>query len=138
MTLIYTDIVTALSKVIESKYIFLGRPDTSKDVNAPMNKFIVVELPVPVEDIAHGRKKFVLSTSGVLFLFTKGRSNNTLNLNTASDFIEDVTNIFPYKGSVCMLTDPSVLMRGADEYGYQVTSITFDLQTKANVFNENV
>lgn len=138
MALIYTDIVTALSQVIENKYIFLGRPDTSMNGDSPMNKFAVVELPVSIRDIAHGKKKFVLNTTGVLFLFTKGKNNNTLNLGPTSDFIEDVINLFPYTGAVCSISNPDVLMRGADKYGYQVTSISFDLQTKANVFNGNV
>ena len=134
ITLIYTDIVNALSQVIESKYVFLGRPNNSMNGDSPMNKFVVVELPVPIDDIAHGKKKFVLTTTGVLFLFTKSKSNNTLNLNTASDFIANVEGVFPYTGKVCSISNPSVMMRGADEYGYQVTSITFDLQTKVNAF----
>lgn len=134
MTLIYTDIVTALSQAIESKYIFLGRPDISKNVDSPMNKFMVVELPISIKDIAFGNKKFVLTTTGVLYLFTKGKRDNTMNLNATSDFISDVESLFPYNGLVCSISEPTVRLRGADEYGYQVTSITFALQTKANVF----
>ena len=131
---IYTDLVTALSVVIESKYIFLGgRPDTSSE---SMNKFAVIELPVGIEDIAVGRKKFSLSTTGVVYLFVKAKSNGTLNVNTTSDFVESVCGVFPVNGDYCEAYNPSVLMKGADEYGYQTVSITFDINTKAYVFNE--
>ena len=135
MALIFTDIVNALSQAIESKYIFLGRPNTSMNGDSPMNKFAVVEFPAAIRDIAFGKKKFVLATTGTMYLFTKGKSDNTLNLNAASDFIDDVESLFPYNGAVCSISDPTVRFRGADEYGYQVTSITFILQTKANIFN---
>ena len=137
ITLIYTDLVKALSGVIESKYVFLGRPNTSMNGDSTMAKFAVVELPLRIEDYAIGKKKWMLVTSGMFYLFTKSKANNTLNLNAASDFLESVVNLFPIVGDVCSATNPTVLLSGADEYGYQVTSITFDLQTKVNVFKND-
>lgn len=135
ITLIYSDIVNALSNVIESKYIFFGRPNVSKDGDCPMKKFVSIELPVGIEDYAAGKKKWMLVTSGVVFLFVKTKKDNTMNLSTTSDFIDNVVKLFPINGTVCSASGPRVLLSGADEYGYQVTSITFDLQTKVNVFN---
>lgn len=137
ITRIYTDLVKALSGVVESKYIFLGRPNTSMNSDCPMTKFAVVELPVRIRDYAIGQKKWMLVTQGVFFLFTKGKSNNTLNVNAASDFVDEVTSLFPIVGDVCSATNPVVLLDGSDEYGYQVTSISFDLITKVNVFSND-
>lgn len=134
---IYSDLVTALSGVIEAKYIFPGgRPKTATDPST-MNKFIAIELPVSIEDIAAGNKKFVLSTTGVFYLFIKSKTNGTLNLNATSDFVSSVESLFPIVGDYCGASSPRVLMTGADEYGYQVITITFDLQTKANIFSSN-
>lgn len=133
---IYTDLGKALMAVIESKYMYFGgRPDNIK-ADTKIDKFIVIELPVSIEDIAAGRKKFVLNTTGVFYLFNKAKSDMTLNLTTTSQLIADVEALFPIVGDYCKATNPKVLMRGADGYGYQVTTITFDLMTKANVFNQ--
>lgn len=134
---IYTDLVTALSGVIEAKYIFPGgRPKTATDPST-MNKFIAIELPVSIEDIAAGNKRFVLSTTGVLYLFYKSKTNGSLNVNATSDFIDSVERLFPIVGEYCGASSPRILMNGADEYGYQLVTITFDLQTKANIFSSN-
>lgn len=136
ISLIYSDLVTALKGIIETKYIFTGgRPNTiTKD--SEIAKFVVVDLPVAVEDIAFGKKKFVLNTTGVMYLFVKSKKDTTINLNATSDFIEQVVDLFPIRGDVSGAANPEVLMRGADEYGYQVVTITFDLQTRPNIFNQ--
>lgn len=136
IALIYTDLATALGKVIEMRYVFFGRPDVTKNKNCAMTKFAVVELPTMIEDYVIGRKKWLLETSGVFYLFTKSKETGTMNLNLTSDYIEEVINLFPLKGSVCEAVNPVVLLKGSDEYGYQVTSISFDLRTKVNAFNE--
>lgn len=135
---IYDDLVTACKTVVESKYIFTGGRPNNIMTDSDVAKFIVIDLPVSIEDIAFGNKKFVLDTTGVIYLFVKSKKDSTLNINATSDFIEEVFNLFPVRGAVCGAANPKVLTRGADEYGYQVVTVTFDLQTKANVFNNNV
>jgi len=134
---IYTDLVTALSGIIDPKYIFPGGRPKSADSSSTMNKFIAVELPVGIEDIAAGNKRFVLNTTGVLYLFIKSKANGTLNVNSTSDFIDSVERLFPIRGEYCGASSPTVLMNGVDEYGYQFITITFKLQTKANIFSSN-
>lgn len=134
---IYTDLVNALSGVIETKYIFPGgRPKTAEG-STTMNKFIVIELPVSIEDIAAGNKKFVLNTTGVFYLFIKSKANGTLNVNSTSDFLSSVESLFPIVGDYCGASSPRVLMNGADDFGFQLVTITFDLQTKARIFNSD-
>lgn len=132
---IYADLVGAFKDVIETKYIFLANRPKVSDSDEPMQKFVVIDLPVSITDICKGKKKRLLSTDGVFYLFTQARSNSTLDVNIMGDFIESVEALFPYIGECCSISDPIVRMTGSDEYGYQVTTITFDLQTKWKVFD---
>jgi len=131
---IYTDLVLAVAQVIDAKYIYLGgRPDAIQK-DSKIGKFVAIELPVAIEDIAHGNRKFVLNTTGVIYVFVKGKKDTTLDINS-TDLVDDIVDLFPFNGEVCGTANPSVIMRGSDGYGYQVTTITFDLQTKPNIFN---
>lgn len=133
---IYTDLVVGLSGVIETKYIYLGgRPDSIQK-DSKIDRFVAIELPVSIEDIAHGNRKFVLNTSGIFYIFAKSKKDTTLDINT-TNIVDDVVNLFPIVGDVCSISNPSVLLRGSDGFGYQVTTITFDIQTKPNVFSIN-
>ena len=126
----FDDLTNALKGVIESKYIFLGnRPKIDKD-NVTMDKFAVIEMPTRVIDVAIGKRKFLLETTGVFYLFTKSKSNNTLNVNAASDYEEAVIELFPISGSYIAAVNPVTIMNTVDEYGYQVTSIMFEIHTK--------
>ena len=127
----YNDLVNALDGIVEKKYIFLGgRPDIKDADLETMKKYIVIELPVNIEDIAFGKNKFHLVTTGVMFLISEAKKNRTLNVNSLSDFTEEVTDRFPVSGEYIAATNPSVLMRGMDEYGYQIVTVTFDVHTK--------
>lgn len=131
---IYTDLVTMMKNVIESKYLFLKNRPKISDGSAPMSKFAVIDLPIAIEDITKGKKKRMLTTTGVFYLFTQARSNSTLDVNATGDFTDDVIDLFPYKGNCCSVSDPVVRMEGNDENGFQVVIISFDLQTKWEVF----
>ena len=131
---IYTDLVLALAQVIEVKHIYLGgRPDAIQK-DSKIGQFVAIELPVAIEDIAHGNRKFVLNTTGVIYVFVKSKKDNTFDINS-TQLVDDIVELFPLNGDVCGAANPNVLMRGNDGYGYQVITITFDLQTKPNVFN---
>ncbi len=134
---IFTDLTTALTTVIGSEFIYLGNRPKLGDKSEPMKKFAVIQLPVSIEDIAVGKKKFALSTTGVFYLFTQSKKDSTLNLTASSDLADDVSGLFPIDGKFCQATNPSVLMKGEDGFGYQVTTITFDLRTKAKVFDNS-
>lgn len=132
---VFEDLVTDLSAVIPKNRIFLQDRPNIKQGDTPMEKFCVISLPVSINDYVIGKKKTFLNTAGVLYLFTQARSNNTLNLN-ASDFIDDVVNRFNIKGTYCVASDPSLRLTGADEYGYQVATITFNLRCRWNAFKQ--
>ncbi len=134
---IYNDLVNAVKTIVDSKYIFLkDRPNTNGNTQ-PMAKFVVIDLPLGIEDYVIGKKKkTMLSTSGVLYLFTQARSNGTLNINTTGDFTDDVESLFPIKGQYISATKPKVLLKGSDGDGYQVVSISFDLRCRWEAFAE--
>lgn len=126
----YDDLITALSGVVEKGCIFPGgRPDVKKANLDTMTKYIVAELPVSIEDVAIGNRKFLLNTTGIFYLFTKAKSNMTFNVNALSDLTEEVTDLFPISGKYIAATNPVVLMRGVDEYGYQIVTVTFNVHT---------
>ena len=128
---IYGDLVNGINGIVEPKYIFLGGRLDIKDVDSEtMKKFIVIELPTNIEDIAVGNHKFHLTTEGVMYLISEAKKNRTFNINSISDFTEEVSSRFPICGDYIAAANPSVLLRGIDEYGYQIVTITFDIHTK--------
>jgi hypothetical protein len=132
---VFDDLVTDLTATLSKNRIFLQNRPNVKSEGAPMEKFCVISLPVSINDYVVGNERTLLETAGVFYLFTQARSNNTLNLD-ASDFIDDVMKRFPIKGTYCVASNPSLRLNGADEYGYQVAIITFDLRCRWKAFNE--
>ena len=127
----YDDLVNAMDGIVERKYIFPGgRPDIKEADIETMKKYIVIELPVSIEDIAVGNHKFHLTTTGVFYLISKAKKNRTYNINALSDFVEEVTDKFPISGSYIAAVNPTVLTTGMDEFGYQIVTVTFDIHTK--------
>lgn len=131
---IYSDLVNAVKNIIDSKYIFLGdRPNVNNEAT-PMSKFVVISLPLRIDDRVIGNRKISLETEGVLHLFTLARANNTLNLNDTGEFIDKAMSLFPISGDYCVATNPSVVLSGADNLGYQAVTIRFDLRSRWGVF----
>ena len=131
---LYADLLNPLKTVIEAKYIFLKDRPTIKESDAPMAKFAVIDLPVSIEDFVIGNKKTYLTTAGVFYLFVQARNNGTLDVNATGDFTDSVVDLFPIKGTYCSAANPVVRMTGSDGQGFQVVTITFDLQCKWRAF----
>ena len=131
ISLMYDDLVNAVDGIVERKLIFMGgRPDIKEADLEKMKKYIVIELPVGISDIAVGKSKFMLTTTGVFFLVSQAKKNRTFNVNTLSDFVEEVTDKFPISGAYITAVNPVVRMTGTDEFGYQIATVTFDVHTK--------
>ena len=126
----YNDLINGLEGVVERKFIFPQRPDIKEADLDAMPKYIVVEIPVTISDMAAGNHKFHLTTTGVFYLISKAKKNMTYNVNSLSDFTEEVTDRFPIRGEYIAATNPSVLSTGVDEYGYQIVTVTFDIHNK--------
>lgn len=133
---IYTDLVNAIKNVVDKKYIFLKDRPNIQDGEEPMAKFSVIDLPISIDDFVIGNKKTYLTTAGVFYLFTQARKNGTLDINATGSFVDDVIGLFPIDGSTCVASNPVVRMTGSDGQGFQVVTITFDLQTKWRAFDK--
>lgn len=127
---IFNDLVTAVKPIVGSKYVFLKDRPKIKDGDVPMEKFIVVDLPISIDDYVIGGKKTYLTTSGVFYLFTQSRSNDTLDVNVMGDYVDAIVNLFPIKGDYMVASNPVVRMTGSDGQGFQVSTITFDLHSR--------
>lgn len=127
----YDDLINAFDGIVERNLIFPGgRPDIKEPDLEKMPKYIVVELPVNIEDYAAGNNKYLLTTTGVVYLFSKAKKNRTFNVNALSDFTEAVTDKFPISGEYIAAANPTVLMSGTDEFGYQLVTVSFDIHSK--------
>ena len=127
----YNDLVNAMEGIVERNFIFPGgRPDIKEADLERMKKYIVIELPVSISDMAVGNHKFHLTTTGVLYLVSEAKKNRTYNVNALSDFTEEVTDRFPISGEYIAATNPTVLANGVDEYGYQIVTVSFDVHNK--------
>ena len=133
---IFADLTDSVNSVIAKKYIFLQNRPTIKEGDAPMSRFIVIGLPISIRDSVKGYKKRRLTTTGVFHLFTQARSNSTLDVNANGDFTDEITNLFPIKGKCCSASNPEVLIAGSDGQGFQVVTITFDLETRWDAFKQ--
>ena len=131
---IYADLVNAMKNVIETKYVFLKDRPHFKEGEVPMPKFAVIDLPVSIRDYVIGERKTMLTSSGVFYLFTQARSNNTLDVNATGEFVDSVVELFPIVGDKSVATNPVVRMTGSDGQGFQVCTITFDLRCKWGAF----
>lgn len=127
---IYNDLVKAVKPIVGSKYVFLKDRPKTKEGEVPMEKFVVVDLPVSIDDYVIGGKKTYLTTSGVFYLFTQARSNDTLDVNVMGDLVDNVVNLFPIKGDYVVASNPVVRMTGSDGMGFQVSTISFDLHSR--------
>lgn len=133
---IFDDLVEAVSPIVGKKYVFLGNRPKITDGEKPMSKFIVVSLPVSIDDYVAGNKKTLLNTTGVFYLFTQARSNNTLDIGATGDLEKDVEDLFPIKGKCITASKPKVRITGSDGSGYQVVTVTFEIQSKWKVFSK--
>lgn len=133
---IFSDLVSAMSSVVNSKYIFLkDRPNINSD-EVPMSRFLVIDLPGEISDYVIGGQRTMLTTTGVIYAFVQARANNTLDVNAMGDFTDSIISTFPISGISCVATNPSVRLRGSDNQGFQMAVIPFDLRCRWGAFND--
>lgn len=133
---VFEEAVDALSSIIDRNRIFLMKRPTVTNGSKPMDKFVVVSLPINFEDYVIGDKKTLLESAGIIYLFTLGRKNGSLDLNKTGEFADDVMSLFPLKGKYIVCTKPVLQLKGEDDNGYQVVTITFDLRCRWEAFTE--
>lgn len=121
--------VVAMLKEEGVKAYLMDRP---KETPSKLTSFAVVDLPTAVRRPYAGSDDFRYTTRGVIYLFVRAKNDGTPNIDAQTALVRKVCERFPYKDEICECVDPSVLMRGADEYGFQFTTITFTIRTRIN------
>lgn len=105
----------------------LNRPDK---VAESVKSFVVVDVPVRSRNLAHGDDGFLDILIGIVYVFHKCKSDGTPNIDGQTRLVESVRELFPIKGDSCECVRPRYLYDGGDGYGYQVTSLMFDIRLK--------
>lgn len=125
--LIYNDLVSAV-KGIASK-TSLGRPEP---IGSDVASLIVIDIPTEIRSRIKGSYDMSVDCYATFDIFCKSKSDRTLNIGSQSDLTQKVLDVFPINGKAVIASNPTVLLKGFDETGYQVTSISFKLRTKLN------
>ena len=125
---IYQDLVTAAKGIGEG--VFLDRP---KSGDKDLAKFVVVNVPTTIHNRVKGNLGVMAGCFGLYSVFCKAKTNATLNIGAQSDMVQSILDLFPINGEHISAVEPTVLMRGEDGYGYQVTQISFKIRTKFNI-----
>ena len=125
--LIYNDLVSAV-KGIASK-TSIGRPEP---IGSDVASLIVIDIPTEIRSRIKGSYDMSVDCYATFDIFCKSKSDRTLNIGSQSNLTQKVLDVFPINGKAVIASNPTVLLKGFDETGYQVTSISFKLRTKLN------
>ena len=125
---IFNSIVSALLPVEESVYL-LNRP---KAISEKQSHFIVVDIPLSIKPTTVGNDDYQYRSGGLLYCFYHSKSDGTPYIDAQTAWVEKVKRIFPVSDAVCELTKPQVIIRGLDEFGFHLTTISFRIKTKVN------
>lgn len=115
-----------LSSVVE-KYFYLTRPNS---ISEDMRSFAVISLPVKFRRKLYGYSTGRLESSGIIYVFSKAKANNTPNIADLTSTVESVERLFPIKGDAFSCIDPEIQYMGSDDYGYQISRISFNILVK--------
>lgn len=130
---ILNSIVDAL-KPLKVKIYPLNRPNK---VDEKMDMFIVVDLPTQIRRTTKGYDDFRYQTTGVIYAFTRAKSDGTPNIDKQTKFVRSISDLFPITDEIVECVNPRVLVRGLDSTNFQVSTITFTLRTKTNAFEND-
>lgn len=127
---IFNSLVTA-AKTTDVANIFLSnRPDVTKE----MTEFVVIDLPTEQYRSVKGNDDFVVRTDGVFYIGMRAKSDNTPNIGKQTALVQKFLDLFPIKDDHIVATEPTVLLKGSDKSGFQITTISFNIRTKINSY----
>ncbi len=127
---VFESIVNAL-KPLGTKVYLMNRPTATKTLD---DKFVVIDLPTQFRHQTFGNDDFCYELTGVIYTFCRAHSDGTPNIDQQTKFTRSVMELFPYSDEILECTRPRMLLRGLDDYGFQLTTITFNIRTKYNAF----
>lgn len=115
-----------ISPVVE-KYFYLDRPNSFSN---EVKHFAVVDLPARFRRSLLGYIDNQTRTTGIIYVFSKAKTNNTPNIDDLTSLSEQVEKLFPIKGDGFVCRRPDLQYMGADDFGYQMSRISFEIFIK--------
>ena len=128
---IFNTLVTAAKTTGVANIFLSNRPDVTKE----MTEFVVIDLPTEQYRAVKGNDDFIVRTEGVFYIGMKAKSDNTPNIGKQTALVQKFLDLFPITDDRIVATEPTVLLKGSDKSGFQLTTITFHIRTKINSFN---
>ena len=126
--LIYGDLVKAVDGIC--KRVFIER--RPKVLSEETKDFLVIQIPTETRGLVAGDFNFVQNGYGAISIFTKAKTDGTLNVNTHGRLVQNVVDLFPINGDHARMNIVGKRHWSEDGYGFQYTEIYFDLRTKVN------
>jgi hypothetical protein len=81
-----------------------------------------------------GNDDFIVRTEGVFYIGMKAKSDNTPNIGKQTALVQKFLDLFPITDDHIVATEPTVLLKGSDKSGFQITTISFNIRTKINSY----
>ena len=128
---IFNSLGTAAKTTGVANIVLSNRPDVTKE----MTEFVVIDLPTEQYRAVKGNDDFIVRTEGVFYIGMKAKSDNTPNIGKQTALVQKFLDLFPITDDRIVATEPTVLLKGSDKSGFQLTTITFHIRTKINSFN---
>lgn len=113
---------------VVGKYFYLNRPNKLSD--AETKHFAVISLPTKFRKSLSGYNRNQSRTTGIIYVYSKAKSNNTPNIDDLTTLSEDLEKLFPIRGDGFACLEPDTQFMGADDYGFQVSRISFSIFIK--------
>lgn len=127
---IFNSLVTAAKTTGLTNIYLSNRPKVAKK----MSEFVVIDLPTELYRAVKGNDDFIVRTDGVFYIGVKAKSDNTPNISKQTELVHKFVNLFPIEDDFIVASGPSILMRGDDKAGFQITTISFNIRTKINSY----
>jgi hypothetical protein len=121
-----------LSEKVGSLGVVVHLMNRPKTVAETVKSFVVVSLPTRWHNTVHGDDGFRDELEGLLHIFYKCKSDGTPNIDGQTALVRNAVKLFPIKGDGAECVRPRQLVNGYDGYGYQVTSVMFDIRLNKN------
>lgn len=122
------------AKTTGVEHIYLqNRPKTS---DTDSKNFVVVSLPTRMYRDVKGNDDFKVSTSGLFVISVRAKQDYTPNIKAQAELVQKFMDLFPIHDDYIVASNPTILLNGSDNTGFQTTSIMFDIRTKINSFKK--
>ena len=128
--LIYDDLTNAVKGI--AKKTFHGRPEP---IGTDVASLIVIDIPTEIRSRIAGGHDVMVDCYASFDVYCKAKTDRTINIGSQSDLTQKVLDVFPINGNHIVASNPTVMIQGFDETGYQVTQISFKLRTRFNARN---